>query len=104
MPGPPKKPASLKAIAGTIRPFREAPTGVSLPPVPAASPAPDWLPNAHAVKEWGRLAQMLVANALLTEGGLSVLGHLCALHGKLVQLWAAGETPTAALLAQYRNL
>ena len=44
------------------------------------------------------------ANKLLTEASVSVLGQLCALHGKLVQLWAAGETPTGHLLAQYRNL
>jgi len=66
-------------------------------------PAPDWLPNAHAVKEWDRLTRILIANKLLTEGGLSALATLCAVHGKLVQLWAAGETPKAAMLAQYRG-
>lgn len=66
--------------------------------------APDWLPNAHAVKEWERLAPILVANKLLTEAGTSALGMLCALHGKLVQLWAAGEAPVASMVAQYRNL
>jgi phage terminase small subunit len=58
----------------------------------------------HAVKEWDRLATILTANKLLTEGGLSALGMLCSLHGKLVQLWAAGEAPTGHMLAQYRNL
>jgi hypothetical protein len=29
---------------------------------------------------------------------------LCALHGKLVQLWAAGESPTGHMMAQYRAL
>lgn len=41
---------------------------------------------------------------ILTEGGLSALGILCALHGKLVQLWTAGESPTGAMLAAYRSL
>ena len=46
-------------------------------------PAPDWLPNAHAVQEWDRLARILAANKLLTEGGVSALTTLCAIHGKL---------------------
>ena len=66
--------------------------------------APDWLPNAHAVKEWQRLAPILTKARLLTDGGLSALGILCALHDKLVQLWTAGEATTGAMLAAYRGL
>lgn len=58
----------------------------------------------HAVKEWQRLAPILVANKLLTEAGLSAFGMLCSLHGKLVQLFAAGESPNASMVASYRNL
>lgn len=100
----PKKPHNLKVVAGTARPDRDGPPLVDLPVVAEAPPAPDWLPNAHAVKEWNRLAPILVANKLLTEAGLSALGHMCALHGKLNQLWAAGEAPNASMLAQYRGL
>lgn len=99
----PKKPHNLKVIAGTVRPDREDPQMVDLPLVVDAPP-PDWLPNAHAMKEWNRLAPMLTANRLLTEAGTSVLGQMCALHGKLVQLWSAGEAPNSSLLAQYRGL
>lgn len=66
--------------------------------------APDWLPNAHARKEWDRLVPILMANRLLTTAALSTLGHLCSLHGKIVQLWAAGEAPTGHMLAQYNAL
>lgn len=104
MPGPSKKPTSLKVVAGTTRKDREVPGAVDLPLVSAVPKAPDWLPNAHAVKEWSRLAPILVANRLLTEGGLSALGMLCALHGKIVQLYAAGEAPTGHMLAQWRNV
>lgn len=104
MPGPGRKPASLKAVAGTSRPDREVVPAVELPVLSECPPAPDWLGNAHAVTEWNRLAPLLVANGLLTEGGLSALGHLCTLHGKLVQLYAAGESPTGHMVAQYRNL
>jgi len=105
MPGPGKKPAQLKAIGGTARKDRapESPP-VELPLVQTVPQPPDWLPNSHAVVEWNRLAPILVANRLLTEGGISPLGNLCALHGKMVQLWSAGEAPVASMVAQYRNL
>lgn len=104
MPGPGKKPAGLKVVSGTDRKDRADPPQVQLPTVVEVPRAPDWLPNSHAVKEWDRLAPILVANKLLTEAGTSALGMLCALHGKLVQLWAAGEAPVASMVAQYRNL
>jgi phage terminase small subunit len=77
---------------------------VDLPSIDEIPPAPEWMPNGHAVREWERLTRVLVANRLLTEGGLSALGQMCALHGKIVQLYAAGESPNAALIAQYRAL
>lgn len=103
MPGPGKKPAGLKVVAGTSRKDREV-DSVELPVIESVPAAPDWLPNAHAVKEWDRLAPILVANKLLTEAGTSALAHLCALHGKIVQLYAAGEAPVASMVSQYRNL
>ncbi len=103
--GPSKKPTVLKIISGTDRHDRtDAEPAVQLPLVDGVPPAPDWLPNAHAVKEWDRLAPILVANKLLSMAGLSALGVLCALHGKIVQLYAAGEAPTGHLVAQYRAL
>lgn len=104
MPGPGRKPTRLKVISGTTQPCRAIAATVALPAVDAVPDAPDWLPNAHAIKEWNRLAPILVANKLLTEAGLAALAHLCALHGKIVQLYAAGEAPAAALVSQYRNL
>lgn len=104
MPGPGRKPSSLKSIAGTDRPDRKTEGSVALDPLGELPPAPNWLPNAHAKKEWQRLGPILVANGLLTDGGLSAFGMLCSLHGKLVQLWSAGESPTGHMVAQYRNL
>lgn len=104
MPGPGKKPSRLKVVAGTERKDRAPVAPVDLPTIADVPEPPDWLPNSHAQKEWRRLAPILVANKLLTEAGLSAFGHLCALHGKLVQLWAAGEAPVASMVSQYRNL
>jgi phage terminase small subunit len=99
-----KKPTTLKSIAGTGRPDRDAPSTVSMPAISQAPKAPDWLPNSHAVKEWNRLTAILTANKLLTEASLSALGMLCALHGKIVQLYAAGEAPTASMAGTLRNM
>lgn len=104
MPGPGKKPHALKVVAGTDRKDRAPVNAVELPLAGEVPSAPDWLPNAHATKEWQRLAPILHGVGLLTEAGLSALGMLCALHGKLVQLWSAGESPTGHMLAQYRAL
>lgn len=100
----PRKPSNLKIVAGTDRPDREGSAAVDLPLVEDIPPAPDWLPNAHAIKEWDRLAPILHANKLLTEAGLSALGQLCALHGNVVQMYAAGLAPVASMVAQLRGL
>lgn len=100
----PKRPPKLKLIAGTSRCDRPEVEPVALPVLESLPCAPDWLPNVHAIKEWDRLAPILHGVGLLTGAGLSALGMLCALHGKLVQLWAAGESPNAAMLASYRNM
>lgn len=99
-----KKPHNLKVVAGTARPDREGPPIVDLPLVDDVPAAPDWLPNAHAIKEWDRIAPILVANKLLTTAAFSTLGHLCSLHGNLVQLSSAGMAPNASMVAQYRGL
>lgn len=103
MPRAPK-PHNLKVIDGTVRKDRIVTDAVELPLVEAAPLPPDWLPNIHAQKEWERLTTILLANRLLTEVALGPLAMLCAVHGKIVQLYAAGEAPTGHMLAQYRAL
>ncbi len=102
--GAPRKPHTLKVVAGTDRPDRVPPPSVELPLVEQCPPPPSWLANAHAVSEWNRLAPILTNNRLLTEASLSTLGVLCSLFGKIVQLYAAGESPTGHMLAQHRAL
>lgn len=100
----PRKPHQLKVVAGTDRPDRQGADPIDLPLVSEIPEAPDWLPNKFAIEEWDRLANILFNNGLLTEGGLMPLATLCSLHGKIAQLWMAGETPTGHLIAQYRAM
>jgi phage terminase small subunit len=102
-----KNDPNVSYLRGTNRPDRlSADTSISinesaLTEIPMA---PVWLPNAHAVNEWYRLAPILIELKLLTPGSLSALAQLCALHGKVVQLYAAGESPGASMLGTLRNL
>lgn len=102
--GNPKKPETLKVIAGTDRKDRVNIPVVEFDPLIVAPQPPDWLPNAHAIKEWNRLAPILTVNKLLTDADLGTLGQLCALHGKIVQLYAAGESPGASMVGTLRTL
>ncbi len=99
-----RKPTNLKLLQGTARPDRNAGDDVTLPLADGIPAAPDWLPNAHAVKEWNRLAPILHANRLLTDASLSTLAMLCATHGMLVRAFAEGIMPHASMLAQFRML
>ena len=102
----PKAPSNIHELRGsyTNHPERRRYNPAPVDTLAEPPPAPDWLPNGHAVAEWARLTRILAANKLLTEGGLSALATLCAVHGKLVQLWTASETPRTSLLAQHRCL
>jgi len=98
---PKHTPNNLKVLKGTDQPCRMKDV-IEFEKVSEVPPAPDWLPNGHAVKEWDRLAPILHATGLLTDAGLSAFGQLCALHGKVVQLYAAGESPNGNMVSQLR--
>ena len=99
-----RKPSHLKALCNTKQPCREPVESIELPLATEVPEPPNWMPNAQAVIEWNRLAPILFYNKLLTEASLTTLGHLCALHGKISQLYLAGEAPTGHMVAQYRAM
>ncbi len=104
MPGPAKSSRHLKILKGTLQPSRDAPEGAALSPVDSAPPRPAWLNNPDAVREFDRLAPLLLANKILTDGNVGVFVQMCALHGRLVAMWTEGTTPSAAMLSTYRAL
>lgn len=99
-----KVPTHLKLLASTDRKDRDTFPEIDLPLVDSVPPPPLWLPNAHATNEWLRLAPILIANKLLSIGALASFGQMCALHGKIVQLYAAGESPGASMIGALRNM
>lgn len=99
-----RRPDYLKLLANTARPDRVAAATPALPPIDAVPIPPAWLTNVQAVREWHRLAPVMVACKLLNAGNLQTLVQVCALHGRLVEMWTGGETPTAALIMAFRKL
>ena len=93
------KPHGLKVLEGTAD--GEAPE-VSFPVAGDLSPPP-WLENAHALKEWHTLIEILSASRVLSDADMTMLGHLCRLHGKIVQGYIGETSPTAAELTQLRT-
>lgn len=101
-----KRNDNIKALTGSARPDRASGTVVPFRRLDSAPEPPDWLADAHAIREWRRLAPMLCAVGVLTEASLTPLAHLCALHGKLVSWWSEPDNPPppAALVGNYRSL
>jgi phage terminase small subunit len=100
----PRKPNHLKLLQGTFRPDRAGPEHVNMPSLTEVPEPPDWLPNALATKEWRRLAPILVEFKLLPAASIGPFGVYCGLHGKITQLFGAGETPSGHLISQYHQL
>lgn len=106
MPAHRKSPA-LKMIDGSREkdrpPLPEAPASVAdaLDDVP---PPPGWLPNAFAVDKWNELAPVLKRNGRLNEANLTMLSHVCAAHGKIIQGYQAGTFPTASMLGTLEKM
>lgn len=94
---------AIKKLEGTLKKTREV-DSLPLPTVAALPQPPDWLRNRHAIAEWYRLSPILFRVGVLTEAGIPALAVLCAVHGSIVSAFDGGEVPTAAELAQYRNL
>lgn len=102
-----KNEGNVSFLRGTNRPDRLSVDTTHLPDTPLLTEIPfppTWLPNPEAIKEWMRLAPILIDMKLLTEASLSPLGQLCALHGNIVKLYQAGLAPGASVLGALRNM
>lgn len=103
MPGPKRQPRHLRLLRGTLQPCRDV-ESAGLPPVGQVPPAPSWMTNLEAQKEWNRLARVMVANKLLSSGNASLLAHAVMLGARLSEVWQSGATPSAAQVTVYRRL
>ncbi len=99
-------PDNVKLLTGTARPDRARPDSLAaaLVPLDAVPEPPSWLVGEAALAEWHRLAPRLVACRVLTEAMTTSLGHYCMLHAGILAVYARGEEPRAALIAQLARI
>ena len=99
-------PRHLKLVKGSLIKSRDRDAPTSPLTILDKLPSPPmWLRRMpHALREWKRLGAILVANRLLHEGSISMFATLCALHGRNVEKFQRGDTPSGAHLSQYRAL
>jgi hypothetical protein len=95
---------ALKVLSNTQRNDRKVIEISAFTALDEVPPPPDWLINESAVSEWNRLAPILVRYQMLNVGNVTMLQHLCAIHGWMVKAWQSDEPPTAAFLTAYRLL
>jgi hypothetical protein len=96
----------LKVISGTKRNDTPAdpqpiPLDQTLLELP---PAPDTLPNDIARQEWVKVGTLLLSRGLLDETRITPFTIYCALTGKIMQKFQAGDVPAAHLIAQHKSL
>lgn len=99
----PRKPTVLRLLAGTHRPDRDAPAGPSLPATGDIKP-PIWLTDVVALAEFHRLARVLAANHLFSEGRIRLLADYCMLGARVSAAWQTGGTVSASLLNVHRRM
>lgn len=97
----PKKPNHLKVVRGTDQPCRMKADEVEFDPVAEVPEPPEWL-TAHAQNYWRRVAKVLTANKVLTEGDLEAMAVMCVLFGKIRQMSEAGVDMSASLINALR--
>ena len=96
-------PHHLKVLQGTARVDRPAPAPLEQPTYRQLPDAPGFL-DAHGVRYFTEMGEILIANRLLTALSYGPFCVLCALHQKLTVLLSAGELPPGGVLSQYRML
>ena len=95
------QPDAVKAAKGETRPSRTSGDVVEFPSV-AAIPEPPAYLNAAGKRLWEEMTPHLFAQRILTIADLYMLGHLCQLHGAIVDQYERRIEPTAADRSQLR--
>lgn len=91
-----------KAAKGETRPSRQSDSVVEFPLVSESPKPPTWVKFRAGKELWKELVGKLMKQRVLTEVDLHALGHLCHLHGKLVDGYRRSVPATAAELSQLR--
>jgi phage terminase small subunit len=97
------QPDAMKIAKGETRPSRlSGDNVVEFPTADRVPDPPEWLTNSDACALWSETAGVLFAQKVLATADVHALGHLCQLHGEVVDGYRRRIQPTAATLSQLR--
>jgi len=93
---------AVKRARGETRPHKMQTAEVlDFPVVHKIPDPPEWV-NSAGCDLWNDMAPALFRQRVLTHADLYALGHLCQLHGEIVDGYQRRIQPTAAQLGQMR--
>ncbi len=99
------QPKEQKIAKGETRPSRHLENVVEFPKVDEVPEPPSYVAQFPAgVNLWEEVAPVLFAQRVLSEPDVHALGHLCRLHGEIVDGYERRLSPTASMLSQLRML
>lgn len=100
--GPKPKPPSMKTLAGTFQPCRDAGRVELI--APARIPiAPDWLTEGGR-EQWLDLSAITTELGTASAADSAALATLANLQGALAECWAGGFMPPTTALVEFRRL
>jgi len=91
-----------KRVRGITRPSRLHEVVVNFPKPEKVPAMPSWVTYPGGIELWNRIAPILHEQNVLTLVDVSFLGHLCQVHGEILDSYARGESVPAHKLAQLR--
>jgi phage terminase small subunit len=97
------QPNAVKQAKGETRPSRLPAEVVEFPKAERVPDPPEWLTYESAVDLWKELAPLLLSQKILANVDVHALGHLCQLHGKILDDYDRRLSPKASEVSQLRT-
>lgn len=97
-----RDPEETKAAKGETRPSRRLENIVEFPKVDETPDPPAYLGFEESINLWNEIAPILFAQRILTIADVQALGHLCQLHGEVIDMYSRRIAVPASTLAQLR--
>jgi len=98
------KPPGIRKLEGQTKPYLMRENIVDFPRPPAPPKCPEWIKSATAIAEWNRLVPLFWNSHVLTDGDLTMLAHMCDMHGVIVDARKESQRVNASERAQLRAM
>lgn len=98
-----RDPKEVKIAKGETRPSRHLENIVDFPVVDETPAPPSYLRLKASKDLWNEVAPILFAQRILTIADTHALGHLCQLHGEVLDCYKRKVPVSASALTQLRQ-